>query len=77
MTKMTPLQVALEQGLADGGNLFESLNELDQYEIESLDDAEALVDALETYIDRPIEAAGIFSAFHQLVSLFQSVVAYG
>ena len=75
MTKMTPLQVALEQGLADGGNLFESLNELDQYEIESLDDAEALVDALETYIDRPIEAAGIFSAFHQLVSLFQSVVA--
>ena len=75
MAKMTPLQKALFQGLADGGNLFESLNELDQYEIESLEDAEALADALEEYLDRPIEAAGIFSAFHQLVSLFQSVTA--
>ena len=75
MGKMTPLQVALERGLADGGNLFESLNDLQDYEIDSLDDAEALVDALETYMKRPIEAAGIFSAFHQLVSLFQSVTA--
>jgi hypothetical protein len=75
MAKMTPLQVALEHGLADGGNLFETLNELDHYEIESLVDAEALVEALEEYRKRPIEAAGIFSSFHQLVSLFQSVTA--
>ncbi|WP_397571773.1 HEAT repeat domain-containing protein [Schlesneria sp. T3-172] len=73
MTKKTPLQTALEQGLADDANLFESLNELGQYRIESTDDAEALVDALEIYIERPIEAPGVFTAFHQLVSLFQSV----
>ena len=75
MAMKTPLQMALERGLADGGNLFEELNELNHYEIDSLEDAEALVDALENYIDRPIEAAGMFTAFHQLVSLFQSVTA--
>ena len=75
MTKPTPLQSALEHGLAADGNLFESLNELGQYEIETLVDAEALVDALELYIERPIEAPGVFTAFHQLVSLFQSVSA--
>ena len=73
MAKKTPLQIALERGLADGGDLFESLNELDHYEIESLDDAEAFVDALEKFAERPIDQPGMFSAFHQLVSLFQSV----
>src|SRR6185312_3453917 len=73
MAKKTPLQIALERGLADGGNLFEALNELEQYEIESVEDAEALVDALELYVQRPVEAPGMFTAFHQLVSLFQSV----
>ena len=75
MSKKTPLQAALERGLADGGNLFEELNELNHYEIDLLDDAESLVDALEDYVERPIEAAGMFTAFHQLVSLFQSVTA--
>lgn len=75
MSKKTPLQVALERGLADGGNLFEELNDLDHYQIESVEDAEALIDALELYIQRPIEAPGIFTAFHQLISLFQSVTA--
>ena len=75
MAKMTPLQAALERGLADGGNLFEALNDLDHYQIESLDDAESLVEGLETYLKRPMEASGIFSAYHQLVSLFQSVTA--
>lgn len=73
MTKKTPLQVALEQGLADGGSLFEALNDLDHYEIETVEDAEALVDALQIFVTRPIEKPGIFSAFHQVVSLFQSV----
>lgn len=73
MAKKTPLQLALEQGLADGGNLFEALNDLDRYQIESLEDAEALVDALQNYVGRPVEAPGMFSPFHQLVSLFQSV----
>ena len=72
---MTPLQIALEQGLSDGGNLFETLNELQQYEIESLDDAESLVEALEKFLQRPIEAEGVFSPFHALISLFQSVTA--
>ncbi len=75
MAKLTPLQAALERGLADGGDLFEALNELRNYEIETLDDAESLVDALEQYLDRPMEAPGLFTAFHQLVSLFQSVTA--
>lgn len=75
MAKKTPLQSALERGLADGGNLFEELNELNHYDIDSLEDAEALVDALELYVQRPIEAPGMFTAFHQLVSLFQSVTA--
>ncbi len=74
MAKKTPLQIALERGLADGGDLFEALNDLDQYQIDSLEDAEALVDALELYVQKPIEAPGMFTAFHQLVSLFQSVV---
>ena len=73
MAKKTPLQLALEQGLADGGNLFEALNDLDHYEIETIEDAEALVDAMQQYALRPIEPPGMFSAFHQLVSLFQSV----
>lgn len=77
MAKLTPLQVALNDGLADGGNLFETLNELDHYEIDSIEDAQALVEALQTYNERPVEAAGIFSAFHQLVSLFQSVASVG
>ena len=75
IVKMTPLQIALEQGLSDGGNLFETLNELQQYEIESLDDAESLVEALEKFLQRPIEAEGVFSPFHALISLFQSVTA--
>jgi hypothetical protein len=73
MTKKTPLQAALERGLADGGNLFEALNDLDHYEIQTVEDAEALVEALELFISRPIEKPGIFSAFHQIVSLFQTV----
>lgn len=75
MAKKTPLQLALERGLADGGNLFEALSDLNHYEIDSLEDAEALVEALERYIDRPIEAPGMFTAFHQLLSLFQTVTA--
>lgn len=73
MAKKTPLQLALEQGLAEGGNLFEALNDLDLYQIESLEDAEALVEALEQFVQRPVEIPGMFTAFHQLVSLFQSV----
>lgn len=73
MDKKSRLQLALEIGLAKGGNLFEALNDLDHYEIESLDDAEVLVQALEVYLEKPIEEPGIFSAFHQLLSLFQSV----
>ena len=75
MATKTPLQLALERGLADDGNLFEVLNDLSHYEIDSLEDAESLVDALELYVQRPIEPAGVFSAFHSLVSLFQSVNA--
>ena len=73
MSNQTSLQTALQRGLADGGNLFEELNQLEHYEIESIDDAEALVEALEKYVKRPVETAGMFSSFHQLVSLFQSV----
>ena len=68
MAKLTPLQAALERGLADGGDLFEALNELRNYEIETLEDAESLVDALEQYLDRPMEAPGIFTAFHNRTS---------
>jgi hypothetical protein len=75
MAKKTQLQKALEQGLAAGGDLFEALNDLNHYEIDSLEDAEALVAALESYNERPVEAPGMFSSFHQLVSLFQSVTA--
>ncbi|WP_010588472.1 HEAT repeat domain-containing protein [Schlesneria paludicola] len=75
MVKKTPLQVALEQGLAEGGNLFESLNELEHYEIESVEDAEALVDAMESYVQLPVEPPGTHAPFHQLVSLFQAVTS--
>ena len=75
MATKTPLQLALENGLAEGGNLGKALDDLGRYEIESLDDAESLIDATGQYADRPVEAAGISPAFHQLVSLFQSVTA--
>ncbi len=73
MAKKTPLQLALERGLTEGGNLFEALDELNHYQIDSIEDAEALLDALEAYVRRPVEAAGIPSPFHLLVALFQSV----
>lgn len=73
MAKKSRLQLALERGLAEGGDLFEALNDLEHYEIDSLDDAESLVDALEVYVQRPVQNSETFSVFHQLVSLFQSV----
>ena len=60
MAKKTPLQLALERGLADGADLFEALNDLGQYQIESLEDAEALVDALESYVRADRAARNVF-----------------
>ena len=74
MAKKTRLQIALDRGLSEGGNLFEALNDLENYEIDSIEDADALVEALSVYAKRPIETPGMFSAFHQLISLFQSVI---
>lgn len=74
MAKKTRLQIALDRGLSEGGNLFEALNDLDHYEIDSIEDADALIEALGVYAKRPIETPGMFSAFHQLISLFQSVI---
>jgi hypothetical protein len=73
MSKHNRLQAALERGLAPGGDLYEELNDLGEFEITSLADAEALVHGLAEFVKRPIDDDETFSAFSELTRLFQSV----
>lgn len=68
----TPLQKALRAGLAPNGDLEEELYELDDYTIESVEDARAICEALEQVVaDLPTGKGD--RSLHALVTLFQDV----
>jgi hypothetical protein len=69
------LILAFERGLAPGGDLAAELEGLGHYEVESMADAEALVQALETFSARPVDITS--SAFRHFLTLFQSVTVIG
>ena len=75
MTKPNRLQAALERGLSPEGDLYEELDELGEYEIASVADAEALVLGLAEFVKRPVDHDETFSAFSELTRLFQSVTS--
>ena len=75
MKKPNRLQAALERGLALDGDLYEELNELGDYEISSLADAEILTIGLAEFAKRSMNNEETFSAFSELTRLFQSVTS--
>lgn len=82
---LSPLQAALETGLAPGGDLVEALRGLGDYALESEDDARALAGATRRLaptlaarrIGWPAGEPILTSLLHQVVSLFQSVESRG
>ena len=75
MSKSSLLQTALSRGLAPEGDLYGELNELGEYEIESLADAEALTHGIAEFVKRAVDSDEAMSAFPELVRLFQSVTS--
>ena len=73
MSKLSLLQSALNRGLADGGDLYEELNQLGEYEIDSVSDAEALTNGVAEFVRRAEDDDESLSAFPEFVRLFQSV----
>ena len=73
----SPLEQALERGLAPGGKLSQELGALGDYPLETISDARAVVDALRKYADQsklsPMGGGGDCdcSPLHPLASLFQ------
>lgn len=69
----SPLQDALQRGLADDGNLVDELKALREYQVESEDDARAIVDALGHF--PRVETGDYFfnSPLQSLVNLFQKI----
>ena len=75
MSKSSLLQAALSRGLAPGGDLAEELKELQDFEVVSLADAEALTAGLAEYLQRTTDGGQSLTAFPELVRLFQSVTS--
>jgi hypothetical protein len=75
MSKPSLLQAALTRGLAPGGDLYEELSELGDYEIASLSDAEVLTRGLAEFVKQAVDSDEAMSAFPELVRLFQSVTS--
>jgi hypothetical protein len=75
MSKPSLLQAALTRGLAPGGDLYEELSELGDYEIATLADAEVLTRGLAEFVKQTVDSDEAMSAFPELVRLFQSVTS--
>ncbi|MBS0204594.1 MAG: hypothetical protein JSS49_16950 [Planctomycetes bacterium] len=75
MSKPSLLQAALTRGLAPEGDLYDELNDLGDYEISTLADAEALSGAMVEFVEQAIDSDEAMSAFPELVRLFQSVTS--
>ncbi len=75
MAKTNLLQAALTRGLAPGGDLYEELCDLGEYEIDSMADAEALTRGMAEFVQRAVDSDEAMSAFPELVRLFQSVTS--
>jgi hypothetical protein len=75
MTKRNLLQAAMARGLAPGGDLYEELCDLGDYEIDSMADAEALTRGMAEYVKRAVDEDEAMSAFPEFVRLFQSVTS--
>ncbi len=75
MSKPSLLQAAFTRGLAPEGDLYEELNDLGEYEIESLADADVLTRGLAEFVKRAVDSDEAMSAFPELVRLFQSVTS--
>lgn len=75
MSKPSLLQTALTRGLAPGGELYEELSELGDYEIATLSDAEVLTRGLAEFVKQAVDSDEAMSAFPELVRLFQSVTS--
>lgn len=75
MSNPSLLQAALTRGLAPEGDLYDELNDLGEYEIATLADAEALSRAMGEFVERAIDSDEAMAAFPELVRLFQSVTS--
>jgi len=69
------LQSAFTRGLAEGGDLCEELSRLGNFEISSVNEAEALTRGLAEYVKRDANSDFATAAFPELVRLFQSVTS--
>lgn len=68
------LQRAIKRGLKPGGNLADELRELDDYQIRSKADAQAICNALASLpLKRPADENSFTSSLHALTSLFQDL----
>jgi hypothetical protein len=75
MSNSSLLQAAFRRGLAPEGDLYEELNDLGDYEISSMADAEALTLGMAEFVKRSVDSDEAMSAFPELVRLFQSVTS--
>lgn len=69
-SRRTPLQLALSRGLKTGGNMFEELGRLGDFEIKSETDGAAICEALKQVIEERPEDENTLTA---LIGLFQNV----
>lgn len=75
MSQTNLLHRAFERGLADGGDLADELSRLGHFEIDCMNDAEALTRGMAVFLKRDPASDEATAAFPELVRLFQSVTS--